>query len=133
MVNSSVGKSKFIKKVILFCLILLISFGLLFSYLNHIQLFSYGNPFSLMTSIIKIETLKDDLVKFSEDEDSHYFISKDSNEIEYYINSYGWQLHRQKGYSAAIYKRNEEEMIVTPSSIWNFKYLVYDIPKNYKD
>jgi predicted RNA binding protein YcfA (HicA-like mRNA interferase family) len=86
-----------------------------------------------MISLVKIEIMKDDLVKFSEDEYSHYFISKDSNEIEHYLNNYGWQLHRSKGYSVVAFKRNEEEILVTPKGIWNFKYWILIIPKEYMD
>jgi hypothetical protein len=132
LANSSVSKSKYIKKAALICLILSISFGLLFSYMNHLKLFSYGNPFSLMIAIYKIEVMKEDLVIFSEGEDLVYFISKDNNEMEYFLNNYGWELHRQKGY-ATTFKRNKEEILVTADSIWNLKYLVHNIPKEYKD
>jgi hypothetical protein len=85
-----------------------------------------------MNAIYKIEEMKEDLVIFSEGEDLVYFISRDDNEMEYFLNIYGWQLHQQKGY-ATTFKRNEEEISVRVEGIWNFRYLVHIISKKYKE
>lgn len=66
LANYPIIKLKLVKKTLLLSLIFLISLELLFSYMNHLKLFSYGNPFSLIASLVKIEIMKDDLVKISE-------------------------------------------------------------------